>query len=161
MTAELDSNLHITQTIQSASLICNMIFRCFIVKRPEFYTRLYKSLVTPKFRYCSEVWRPYLKKHIDAIEHVQSKFIRRTALRCSVSRDSIKLVPISELHDQVDLKMYNRIINSENCSKYFNTRSNNLRSGVTVTATEIAKTERINNTFAWRTARMIRQNNFR
>ena len=86
ITPDLDFNLHITQTIQSATLVCNTIFRCFIIKNPDFYLNLYETLVLPKRTYCSEVWRPYLKKRIDAIERVKSKFERRVSLRCNVDR---------------------------------------------------------------------------
>ena len=156
MTPELDFGLHITNTIQAASLICNMIFRSFILKRPAFYLSLYKSLVIPKFLYCCETWRPYLKKHLEAIERVQSKFIRRVSLRCNVERNTVELSSISQLHTESDQRMYNRILRTNTLSHYLIARQNNLRSTQTVTALEVARTERVNNVFSWRIARQLR-----
>jgi len=156
MTPELDFSLHITKTIQSASLICNTILRCFIIKKPEFYVGLFKSLVLPRFIYCSEVWRPYLKKHVEAIERVRSKFIRRVSIRCNVEKDSVKLPLISQMHIENDLRMYNRLQRTNNLSRYLNIRENNLRSNQTVSTVEVARTERVNNMFAWRMVRILR-----
>jgi len=152
---ELDFNRHIAQVVQSATLVCNTLLRCFIVKTPEFYVNLYKSLVIPRLTYCCEVWRPYLKKHIEAIEKVQSKFVRRLAARCGVERSSIPLAPIVNIFNAADMRLFNRISKSDRCEKYFNIRRNNLRSGSTISAVAVAKTERINNIFSFRVARML------
>ena len=156
VTPDLDFDLHITQVVKSANAICNTAFRCFIIKDPEFYLTLYRSLVVPKFLYCSEVWRPFLGKHIEAIDRVQSRFIRRVSKRCDVSRDSISLKPIRELQDAADLKMYNRLCSLNVIDRFLDIRPNNLRSEQTVSALEVARTDRVNNMFSWRLARMLR-----
>lgn len=156
MTPHLDFDLHITQLIKSASAIVNTAFRCFVVKDPQFYLQLYNSLVIPKFLYCSEVWRPYLKRHMDALDRVQSRFIRRVSKRCSVPRDSITLKSISELHDSADMRMYASLCKRNMVDKFLVMRPNHLRSGQSVTALEVARTDRVNNAFSWRIARRLR-----
>ena len=92
MRAALDFNRHVALLVKLASLICSKIVRCFIVKRHEFYLHLYEALVLPKFTCCCEVWRPHLRKHIEALERVQRRFTRRVAARCNISRDSIQVL---------------------------------------------------------------------
>ena len=90
LTPDLDFGQHITRVVQSAHLVCNTLFRCFIVKKPDFYINLYRSLVLPKFSCCFEVWRPYLKKHVEAFEHVQNRLLKIVALHFKVPRDSLR-----------------------------------------------------------------------
>ena len=155
ITPDLNFDLHITQIVQSASTLCNMIFRCFIVKPPEFCINLYKSIVIPKLSYCCEVWRPHLKKHVEAIERVNNRFRKRVARRCNVSEGSLDLRPIQEIHDAADARMYIKLCKLNNIDNFCNIRANNLRSSQTVTALAVARTERINNMFAWRVARKL------
>ena len=157
VTAAIDFDVHITQVVKSATLVCNLIFRCFIIKTPDFYINLYKSLVIPKLLYCCEVWRPYLRKHTEAIDNVQKRFVRRVSRRCDVPRDSIDLRSITELFDAADISMYARICRNDDVDKFFRLRDNSLRSGVTITALEVAASERVNNLFAWRAARLLRR----
>lgn len=156
LTAELDFEKHVTKVIQSAHNICNMILRCFIIKRPEFYLGLYRSLVLPKFLYCSQVWRPYLKKHVNALERVQTRFLRRVSLRCGTSLDNLLLMSVQEVQAAADLRLYSRLSATSGFSKFFCSRENNLRSCRTITSIEIAKTERVNNLFSWRIQKQLR-----
>ena len=119
ITPELDFDAHIAQVIKSATLISNLIFRLFVIKTPQFYLNLFKSLVLPKFIDCSEVWRPYLRKHTHALEHVQKRFLRRVCKRCDISRESVELRPVSELRDKEDMNMFARNNNdTESFSRY-------------------------------------------
>ena len=58
VSADLDFNYHIAQTVKSALLLVNTNFRCFVLKEPDVYIRLYKSLVISKLLYCSPVACP-------------------------------------------------------------------------------------------------------
>ena len=60
MTSELDLDSRILQLTKSALILVNLIFRCFIIKEPDVYIRLYKSLVLSKIPYCSPVWESHL-----------------------------------------------------------------------------------------------------
>lgn len=154
----LDFSSHITGVIRSASALVNTIFRTFIILRPEFYIQLYKALVIPKFLYCCEVWRPHYKKYIEALERVQCKFIKRLIIRCKVDPSKIELDTVASLHQKADVRMYNRLKKSSALDKYFDIRVNKLRSGQTVCSRTIARTEAVNQMFAWRMARQLREN---
>ena len=157
VTTDLNFERHIADVVRSANAVCNTAFRCFIVRNPQLYVTLYNSLVVPKYLYCSEVWRPYLKRHTDALVRVQRRFIRRISIRCGVARNSIQLKPIDVLHDAADLRMYAKLCKLSLVDRFLQTRSNNLRSGLTICALEVARTERIDNMFSWRVARLLRQ----
>ena len=152
----LNFDEHITDVVRSCNCICNTIFRCFVVKEPKFYLTLYNSLVVPKLLYCSEIWRPYLKKHIDALNRVQDRFIRRVCFRCGVAKESIVLATVAKLHEAADLRMFRKLGRLDIVTKFVNIRVNNLRSGKTISAVEVPRTERVNNLFSWRMARMLR-----
>lgn len=155
VTPSLDFDLHITQTIKSANAVMNTVFRCFVVKKPEFYLHLFSSLVLPKFLYCCEVWRPFLNKHLEAIERVQSRFIKRVSKRCNIPRANIELKSISDMFDQADTRMYNRLRKLDMLDKFFVVKPNSLRSGMTINALQVASNDRINNFFPWRISRKL------
>jgi len=60
----------------SASAMIGMIKRTITSRKKDVIVRLYKSLVRPKLEYCSQAWRPYLKKDIDKLEKVQARATR-------------------------------------------------------------------------------------
>lgn len=152
---KLTFSAHLASVLLSATRVTNTLFRCFVIKRPDFYFKLYVSLVIPKLLYCCQVWRPFRKSDILSLEKFQRKFIRRVSLRCDVPRDSLCLPSISELFDNADAQMYKRMSFLESHSKIFNVNINNLRSNCTITTKDIARYDRVNNMFAWRYCRSL------
>lgn len=153
---KLNFTNHIADVVLSVSRLINVIFRCFIVRRPEFYIRLYQSLILPKLLYCCQVWRPYLKKDINALEALASRFARRVSLRCNVSKNSVVLPNIVSLYDRADFNMYITLKKLPSFDEMFEVNVNNLRSGNTVKTRRCAKTEKVNNQFVWRVVRQLR-----
>ena len=152
----LDFTEQITAVVKSASILCNTIFRCFIIKRPEFYLSLYKALVLPKILYCSQVWTPYLSKDVSALEKVQHNFLRRVAKRCSISPHSISLPSIRSLHEAADVRLFNQLSILGLDVHIFNIYFVNLRRNRLIQSTEVARSERVNNLFSWRVPRLLR-----
>lgn len=35
------------------------MFRCFVIKKTQFYVELYRTIVIPKLMYSASVWRPH------------------------------------------------------------------------------------------------------
>jgi ribonucleases P/MRP protein subunit RPP40 len=56
--------------------VLGMIYRSFTCKSKHIIMKLYKSLVRPHLDYCSQVWRPHLRKDIDLLERVQKRATR-------------------------------------------------------------------------------------
>ena len=51
--ANLDFDEHIVSLVKATRSLVNSLFRCFIVKDPEFYIRLYRALVVTKHILCT------------------------------------------------------------------------------------------------------------
>uniref|UniRef100_A0A3B3QXL0 Reverse transcriptase domain-containing protein n=1 Tax=Paramormyrops kingsleyae TaxID=1676925 RepID=A0A3B3QXL0_9TELE len=60
------------EAIKKANRMLGYISRCVEFKSMEVMLRLYNSLVRPHLEYCVQVWSPYLKKDIAALERVQA-----------------------------------------------------------------------------------------
>ena len=156
--ADLDFSHHVIQLVKSALILVNTIFRCFIVHDRDVYIRLYKSIVLSKLLYCSPVWEPHQKKFVKLLDSVQTRFLKRLRWRCSLNRNEIILPTISSLlscqndHSLAQLQRANLIQN------FFNFRPNNLRNRCSVYPKSVARTEHINNMFAWRMTRLIHGN---
>ena len=148
---------HLTSVIKSAAVVVNMVFRCFVVKSPDFYLHLYKSLVLPKLTYCSEVWRPYLSSDLRALENVQRRFLRRVSMRCSVSPDSLSLPPLTDLFDRADRRLFDRLSLLESFDTMFSITENARRSGTLTEAKSRARTDVVKNSYVWRFARSTRR----
>jgi len=50
-----------------------MINKTFSYKPRVLVNTLYKSLVRPHFDYCTQAWRPHLRKDTDTLEKVQRR----------------------------------------------------------------------------------------
>uniref|UniRef100_A0A3B3TCX1 Reverse transcriptase domain-containing protein n=1 Tax=Paramormyrops kingsleyae TaxID=1676925 RepID=A0A3B3TCX1_9TELE len=64
------------EAIKKVNRMLGYISRCVEFKSRELMPRLYNSLVRPHLEYCVQVWSPYLKKDIAALEKVQCRAIR-------------------------------------------------------------------------------------
>lgn len=158
VSADLDFSTHIERLIKSASLLINTIFRCFAIKDPDVYIRLYRSLVLSKILYCSPVWEPYLKKHRNLIESVQKKFKKRLYWRCSIQKSNIVLPPISSLLQRQNIRSLSQLQRANLSNHFFDIKPNNLQSGCSILPKAVARTEHVNNCFAWRMSRWLHEN---
>uniref|UniRef100_A0A3B3SEK0 Reverse transcriptase domain-containing protein n=1 Tax=Paramormyrops kingsleyae TaxID=1676925 RepID=A0A3B3SEK0_9TELE len=64
------------EAIKKVNRMLGYISRCVEFKSREVMLRLYNSLVRPHLEYCVQVWSPYLKKDIAALEKVQRRATR-------------------------------------------------------------------------------------
>ena len=76
----LDNRLHFDQHIQAkinkANSIMALIRKTYTYLDNSSFLLLFKSLVRPHLEYANQIWKPYLKKHITAIENVQRRATR-------------------------------------------------------------------------------------
>jgi len=107
--SNLDFSAQVGLVVKKASRVSNLIFRTFIIKKPDFYLHLYRTLVQPLLLYCSTVWSPYKLKDCVALESIRTRFIKRLALRCKVPVDSVMLKSTAELHGEAAVRMFERL----------------------------------------------------
>ena len=70
---KLTFNQHISEKINKANLIMGVLHRTMEYMDCTTFKLLYTALVRPHLEYANQVWFPYLKKHIEAIENVQRR----------------------------------------------------------------------------------------
>lgn len=152
MDPSLRFSAHVVNICKSASNTCNLILRTFISRKTEFYLELYRALVLSRLLYCSEVWSPATKGDIRRLERLQSRFLHHVARRCRL--DQVPVLPsIQEEHERADARTFRQLIRSPSAQLFFRVAPDNRRSGVRYLTKCIAKTNTVNNFFAWRVTR--------
>lgn len=146
---------HIIEGAKSASRLCNMILRTFIIQNPAFYIKLYNTIVVPKWTYCAQVWSPFYLRDVGLLQRVQNRFLKRVAFRCNVPRNALSLPSVQEVQQTNDLRVLKKLITNNMFTYYFDVRQNNLRSGASIHPPEVATLDTVNNSFAWRMSRRI------
>ena len=68
---------HINTVIIGARKLSAWILRTFKSRAPPTMLMLWQSLVLPKMEYCSQLWNPWQKGDIQALEMVQWSFLRK------------------------------------------------------------------------------------
>ena len=155
MTAALDFSAHVAEVLLAASRITNTIMRCFVIRDPSFYIKLYQALVVPRLSYCCEIWRPYLKKDKLALDRTQRRFLRRVAYRCGIDVASISLRDLDVIYDTADRNMLNRLRGLPCFDVLFREFDTNLRRGRVTQPRVQARNDRVLNMFAWRVCRLL------
>jgi ribonuclease P/MRP protein subunit RPP40 len=74
---KLSFSKHIASTIQKANGISAMISRTISSRRKEVYLKLFLALVRPILEYAIDLWRPFHKKDLKALEQVQRRVTKR------------------------------------------------------------------------------------
>ena len=76
---------------------------------------LYKTLVRPLIDYCSQVWRPYLKKDVNSIEKIQKRYTKMVegckSLKYEQRLKKLKLTTIEERQRRLDMILTYKILN--------------------------------------------------
>ena len=153
VTPDLKFRKHIIQVATSAATICNLIHRCFTIRRPDFYVNLYLTLVVPRITYCASVWAPSLLCDIKLLDAVRDKFIRRVADHCDVPRSTVTVPANKDLFEDADCRALRRLSVSDDLDKFFNVSINTRRSGIHLKTKCVAPDNVVNNLFSWRVAR--------
>ena len=159
ISVDLDFSDHVSGIAKTARSIVNCIFLCFIVGDPNFYTRLYNSLVVSRFIYCCTVWLPHKKRQIRLLESVQSYFLNRLRRRCNLLEGAFVLSPTIQTLSGLDVGMIGRINELDLVDHFFEVRKNSLRSRCTVAPKALPRSDLIANMFSWRACSKVGNNN--
>ncbi len=126
VSADLKFTEHCNAIAQSAAVKVGMILNCFMNRRPEFLTLMYKVFVRSRLEYASPVWNPSLKQNINTLESVQHRFTRRLPGLGSLSYPerliATNLEPLELRRLQADLILVYKILHqhvSLNFDDYF------------------------------------------
>jgi hypothetical protein len=75
--SDLSFDRHISNLIGKAYSRIGLLFRGFVSRNLSLLKRAYICYVRPILEYATQVWSPYLLKHINSIEAVQRHFTKR------------------------------------------------------------------------------------
>ena len=73
VTISADMKVSEQRGIAKGNQILGLIRRNITYKGKKLIIPLYKAIVTPHLEYCIQAWRPYRKKDIDTLEHIQRR----------------------------------------------------------------------------------------
>ena len=76
---------HISNLYKRCSNLAGWILQTFTIRDPQVMLTLYKSLVVSQLQYASQLWSPYLLKHVYLIEKVQRAFTKHISGMCFLS----------------------------------------------------------------------------
>ena len=71
--------------VDNSVFIAGWILRTFTTRDPQVMLTLSKSLVMSRLEYTSQLWSPYLLKHVYLIEKVQRAFTKHISGMCFLS----------------------------------------------------------------------------
>ena len=150
MSPSLNFEAHITQAVRSSLTLVDSISRCYIIKHPEVYTKLYSSIIVPKLLYCSPVWFPYLARLQALIGAVRKRFIRRISHRCGVDSKTVSIPELRHIAAENDRIALRALRKADLIPQLFDVRVNRNRRQVSVNPKTRALKDTVNNMFAWR-----------
>ena len=76
MSSNCKLDFHISNLYKQCSNLADWILITFTMRDPQVMLTLYKSLVMSRLDYASQLWSPYLLKHVYLIEKVQRAFTK-------------------------------------------------------------------------------------
>ena len=85
MSSNCTFDFHISDLYKRCSNLAGWILRTFTTRDPHVMLTLYKSLVMSRLEYASQLWSPYLLKHVYLIEKVQRAFTKHISGMCFLS----------------------------------------------------------------------------
>jgi len=154
ITSDFKFTEHCRQTALKANRMCNFILRSFVLDKADVYFKLFDTYVMPLLTYACPVWHPKLKKDLELLERIQSRFTRRVCFRSNVCIEDIDRPKIIDIFKHHDANILKRLLNDVRFTdRFFEVRVTITRREVNLVPKAIARSELINNLFAWRVAR--------
>ena len=85
MASNCTVDFHISNLYKRFSNLAGWILRTFTMRDSQVMLTLFKSLVMSRLDYASQLWSPYLLKHVYLIEKVQIAFTKHITEMCYLS----------------------------------------------------------------------------
>jgi len=112
----LTYDAHINHIISKAYSRIGAMFKGFSTRSLSFLKKAFVTYVRPIVEYASNVWNPYLLKHINAIERVQRRFSKRIPSLKDLSYSErlavLDLEPLELRRLKADLVLYFKIFHN-------------------------------------------------
>ena len=156
VSSDLKSSDHTREVVQRASRCSNLILRSFVLQDINVYVSLFKTYVIPIITYASPVWRPSMAKDRRLLQTVYNRFRRLAAYRCGIQVALVPVIELEDIFDQCDIAAFRSIAADDYfCSRMFDKIDSRTRSLCNHRPKFTAKSELVNNFFAWRVVRLL------
>ena len=107
MSSDCTFDLNISNLYRRCSNLAGWILRTFTMRDPHLMLTLFKSVVLSRLDYASQLWSPYLLKHIYLIEKVQRAFTKHISGICDFSYskrlETLKLYSLQRRRDRYSI----------------------------------------------------------
>ena len=107
MSSDCTFDLHISNLYRRCSNLAGWILRTFTLRDPHLMLTMFKSLVLCRLDYASQLWSPYLLKHIYLIEKVQRAFTKHISgirdFSYSKRLETLKLYSLQRRRDRYSI----------------------------------------------------------
>ena len=107
MSSDCTFDLHISNLYRRCSNLAGRILRTFTMRDPHLMLTLFKSLVLSRLDITSQLWSPYLLKHIYLIEKVQRAFTKHISgirdFSYSKRLETLKLYSLQRRRDRYSI----------------------------------------------------------
>ena len=102
--SELEFSQHIRAATSKANSVIGMLKNAFVSRDVELWIKLYVSLVRPHLEYAVSVWKPRLRRDIDALERVQKRVLRipHELRALSGYKERLRVVGLTSLEERRD-----------------------------------------------------------
>jgi ribonuclease P/MRP protein subunit RPP40 len=108
-------SINCKKVCKACQIVIGLIKRNIKNRSKEGMLILYKTLVRPLLDYCSQVWRPYLKKDINSLEKIQKRYTKMVEgcknLKYEQRLKRLNLTTIEERQRRLDMVLTYKIIN--------------------------------------------------
>ena len=107
-------SINCSKVSKAAQGVIGMIRRNISNRSKEAMLILYKTLIRPHLDYCSQVWRPYLRKDVLLVERVQKRFTKMidgcTKLKYENRLNKLKLTSMEDRHRRADMLQVYKVL---------------------------------------------------
>ena len=92
---------YINKIVKTGFFKVRQLFRVLKSRSLSLWPKVYKTYVRPHLEYCSQIWNPMYKEHIQKIERVQKYFTRRVFKKCGLTyvnyHERLKILKLDQL----------------------------------------------------------------
>lgn len=149
--SQLKFSSHVAEVASRASRKINFVLRAFDLNDCDLYIKLFNTFVVPGLMYASPIWYPGLKRDINLLNKVISKFRRRVEFRCGLERRSLQIDSFNDMLVKYDQMYFDRLVkNDKTFNKILKINYTNTRSGFVISALAVPHKKVVADRFPWR-----------
>ena len=110
-------SLNCSKVCKAAQGVMGLIKRNIKNRSKDGMLILYKTLVRPLLDYCSQIWKPYLRKDITLVERIQKRYTKMIdgckKMKYEKRLEFLNLTTMEDRHKRADMVQVYKILNDK------------------------------------------------